>query len=89
MAPRPQSMDVADGLRTLQTRLRTAPAAAKNFISAGGINALLALMASSKGQADTQLAAVSLLTALVRKQPLVAASSFRWEALDALDHGNA
>jgi len=75
---RAQSMDVVDGLRALQTRLRTVPAAAGNFLRAGGISALLSLMASSRGQADTQLAAASLLTALVRKQPAAAASAFRW-----------
>ncbi|KAK9820958.1 hypothetical protein WJX81_007559 [Elliptochloris bilobata] len=71
-----RAMDVAHGLRALQARLRTAPAAASNFIRAGGVSALLSLMASSRGQDETQLAAASLLTALVRKQPLAAAAAF-------------
>ena len=76
-----QSKDAAVVLRVLQTRLRTVPAAASSFIRAGGIGALLSQMASSHGQAETQLAAASLLTAVARKQPAAAASAFRWRPL--------
>jgi hypothetical protein len=81
-----QSKDAADVLRVLQARLRTAPAAACNFIRAGGVGALLSHMASSHGQAETQLAAASLLTAVVRKQPATAAAAFRWQPLVCSAH---
>lgn len=72
-----QAMDVAQGLRALQARLRTAPASLpSNFLRAGGVSALLSLMASSSAE-TTQLAAASLLTTLVRKQPQAAATTFR------------
>jgi len=70
----------------LQARLRTAPAAACSFIRAGGVGALLSHMASSHGQAETQLAAASLLTAVARKQPAAAASAFRWQPLVCSAH---
>jgi len=70
----------------LQARLRTAPAAACSFIRAGGVGALLSHMASSHGQAETQLAAASLLTAVARKQPAAAAAAFRWRPLVCSAH---
>lgn len=71
-----QDLDAAVGLRVLHKRMHLVPGAVHEFLQAGGISAAVTILCSQPLHADLRDAAVTLLQAVLQRQPAEASSDF-------------